>query len=291
MRKLLHWLRRLLPVAFFGFALWLLRRELAELHFHHILAFVRALPAHRLTAAIAFTVLGYLALAGYDQVAFRNAGLRLPLWKVGFSSFTGYAFSNALGHPLFTGMALRMRLYAGWGLSTLQVARVLAFSLITFWLGFLTLAGGALTLEPVALPATIPWLGAHGRAIGSLLLALVAAYLIACWRVRTPVTIRGRSFQLPRPAIALAQLAVSSLDWAFSAAVLYSLLPRSWELTFPVFLAAYLVAQAGALASQVPGGIGVFETRWSCSCRGNCRARRSSARWSPSAPSTTSCRS
>ncbi len=129
MSKILPWLKRLLPVALFGLALWLLRRELADLHFHHILAFIRALPAHRVMAAIAFTVLGYLALAGYDLIAFRNAGLRFPLWKIGFSSFTGYAISNALGHPLFTGTALRMRLYTSWGLSTLEVARVVAFSL------------------------------------------------------------------------------------------------------------------------------------------------------------------
>ena len=96
MRKQLHWLKRLLPVALFSLALWLLRRELAELHFHHVLAFVAALPAHRLISAFVFTALGYLALAGYDLVAFRNAGLHFPFWKIGFSSFTGYAFSKPL---------------------------------------------------------------------------------------------------------------------------------------------------------------------------------------------------
>jgi phosphatidylglycerol lysyltransferase len=260
MKILVRWLKRLLPLVLFGFALWLLRRELAHLHLRQVLDFVAALPASRLVAAFGFTILGYLALAGYDLIAFRSAGLSLPLWKVGFSSFTGYAFSNALGHPLFTGTALRMRLYTGWGLSTLEVARVLGLSLVTFWLGFLTLTGGALLLEPLALPAALPFAGAHGHLLGSLLLLLVAAYLAACWRFRAPLQVRGISFELPRPAFALAQIVISSLDWTFSAAVLYSLLPESWAITFPAFLAAYLLAQVGALASQVPGGLGVFET-------------------------------
>lgn len=260
MKPLLRWLKRLLPVALFAFALWLLHRELAELHLRQVLAFVGALPAQRLLFAAGFTLLGYLALVGYDWIAFRSAGLSMPFWKVGFSSFTGYAFSNALGHPLFTGTALRMRLYTGWGLSTLEGARVLGFSLVTFWLGFLTLTGSALALEPGALPAKLPFSAPQGTAIGALCLLAVAAYLAACWRIRRPVRIRGLALELPTPPYALGQIAVSCLDWTFSAAVLYSLLPETWAITFPAFLAAYLLAQVGALASQVPGGLGVFET-------------------------------
>src|SRR6185295_9497550 len=146
---LLRRLRRLAPllsVLIFGFALFLLHRELADFRFHQVIEFLEALPAERLLLAFGCTLLGYLALAGYDVLGFRYAQAELPLHRVGLASFVGYAVSNALGHPLFTGTPLRARFYTGWGVSGVDVARVLSFSLATFWLGFFTLSGATFVL-------------------------------------------------------------------------------------------------------------------------------------------------
>ena len=42
--------------------------------------------------------------------------------------------------------------------------------------------------------------------------------------------------------------------------VLFILLSKTEGLSFPIFLSMYLLAQLAGLASQVPGGLGVFET-------------------------------
>jgi len=260
---LLRRLRRLAPllsVLIFGFALFLLHRELADFRFHQVIEFLEALPAERLLLAFGCTLLGYLALAGYDVLGFRYAQAELPLHRVGLASFVGYAVSNALGHPLFTGTPLRARFYTGWGISGVDVARVLSFSLATFWLGFFTLSGATFVLEPIAVPAFFHLGGLTARPLGILLLGLVLAYGVASIGFRGTLAIFGLELELPAPGLALSQIALGSLDWSLAAAVLYALLPESWEISFPAFLSAFLLAQVGGLLSQVPAGLGVFET-------------------------------
>lgn len=259
--------RRLMPYVsalLFLAALWLLRRELQSFHYHEVAAFLSALPAGRLLLALALTAAGYLSLTGYDLLAGLYTGRVLPLAKTALASFVGYAVSNALGHPLLTGTPLKARMYNHWGIAALDVTRLVLFSLATFWLGFGTLAGLAFTIEPLRLPPSFSALGlASVRPVGLLFLALVASYLAASWIARArksgPLVVRGFELAIPRPALALAQVAISSLDWALAGAVLYALLPDSWRLSFPAFLGIYLLAQIGGLASQVPGGLGVFE--------------------------------
>ena len=51
------------------------------------------------------------------------------------------------------------------------------------------------------------------------------------------------SFAIPTFTSSLAQIGVSFLDWAFAAAVLYTLLPNSVPLSFPGFFGIYLLAR------------------------------------------------
>ncbi|MGB3694916.1 MAG: hypothetical protein WA999_19560 [Spirulinaceae cyanobacterium] len=60
--------------------------------------------------------------------------------------------------------------------------------------------------------------------------------------------------------ISLAQIAVTSCDWTLAAGVLYLLLPTPTPLSFPGFFGIYLLAQLAGIISNVPGGLGVFET-------------------------------
>jgi uncharacterized membrane protein YbhN (UPF0104 family) len=60
--------------------------------------------------------------------------------------------------------------------------------------------------------------------------------------------------------LALGQLAVTSLDWLLAAAALYVLLPDTVQISYPALLGLFLLGQAAAMISHVPGGLGVFET-------------------------------
>src|SRR6476660_3888041 len=149
-RPSLRKLTPLLSVLFFGVALWLMRGELQDFRYRDVVHFLDLLPRARFFEALALTALGYLALTCYDALALRYSGIKLPYPKVAFASFTASSFSNTLGYPLFTGTPLRVRLYSGWGLSALDVTRVVTFSFLTFWLAVVTLAGVTFVVEPGA---------------------------------------------------------------------------------------------------------------------------------------------
>jgi len=77
----------------------------------------------------------------YDFLALRYARAQLSFSKTAFTSFIAFAFSNTLGWPVFTGSAVRYRLFTGWGVSASETARAIAFSSATFWIGVVTIAG------------------------------------------------------------------------------------------------------------------------------------------------------
>ncbi|HEV7515326.1 MAG TPA: lysylphosphatidylglycerol synthase domain-containing protein, partial [Thermoanaerobaculia bacterium] len=259
-RPPLRQLTPILSVLFFGVALWLMRGELADFRYRDVVHFLDALPRMRFFEALALTALGYLALTGYDALALRYSGIKLPYPKVAFASFTASSFSNTLGYPLFTGTPLRVRLYSGWGLSALDVTRVVTFSFLTFWLGVLTLAGVTFVVEPRAVEQVLHLQVWAARAVGGAILGLLVAYVLVNARLKRPLTFRGIELVLPGTELALAQIAIASLDWALAGAALYALVPDSWGIHFPSFLATFLLAQVAGLVSQVPGGLGVFES-------------------------------
>ena len=81
-----------------------------------------------------------------------------------------------------------------------------------------------------------------------------------------------RLFQLELPPVgaryAALQIGLSTLDWALAVAVLYALLP-SGKIGFWAFLGAFVSAQLVALASHVPGGLGIFESALVLLCKPN----------------------
>ena len=253
-------LASLIPLALFTAALWLLHRELDPRHYHQALAYVRELPNLSLIVAAGLTALGYLALTGYDFLGCRYAGSPLPYRQVALAGFTAYAFSNTLGQALLTSVPLRFRLYSSWGVSAEQVTKIVGFGFLTFWVGFVSLVGLVFAVVPGTLPPSIDLAGAGERPVGIALLVLVALYLAACARFRRTLVIRSWQISLPTLRLAVSQVAVSATDWLLAAAVLYVLLPTATTPPFPGFLVAFLLAQMAGFTSQVPGGLGVFET-------------------------------
>lgn len=240
-------------------AVWVLTHELRQYKLHDILHAAGQIPRWQVLLAALFTLCSYTALSFYDRLAFEYVGQHLPYPKIALASFVGYAFSQNLGFPLVTGSAVRYRLYAGWGLSAIDVAKVVALCTITFWLGFASLSGVAFVIAPPYVPgyATLS-IGAI-RTLGVVFLLLLAAYLYWCASHRT-LRIRGWQIQTPPIGLSLVQIGVSCADWCAVAAVLYVLLPGGVTLSFGAFLTMFLLAQVIGIVSNVPGGLGVFES-------------------------------
>ena len=244
----------------FCLALWSLHHELATLHYRDIRLAVRAVPQMQLLLGLLFTALGYTALVSYDWLAVRYIQHPLATRRVAFVGFVAYALSQSLGFPMLLGGSLRYRFYSAWGLSSADIALAVGFNAVTFWLGVLTVGGAVFLIEPRAAPALLGLPVESLATIGALLLVLVVAYLAASALRRAPLRARGWEFALPRPALSVAQVLVSSLDWAAAGAVLFVLLPPDHPVPFGAFLSAFLLAQVVGLLSHVPGGIGIFES-------------------------------
>lgn len=96
------------------------------------------------------------------------------------------------------------------------------------------------------------------RLLGIVLLLPAIAYMLWIGIRREPIRIQQWEFELPSPSLFVAQV-TSCLDWIIAAGVLYILLPDPLPLTFPRFLCIFLLAQIAGVASNVPGGLGIFE--------------------------------
>jgi uncharacterized membrane protein YbhN (UPF0104 family) len=238
-------------------ALLVIRSELRDHPLPEIMAELRSFRPLRLILCLATTVLGYLALAGYDALSLATLGRHLPPRRVLYAAFLGYAFANSLPLSVVTGAAVRYRLYSQWGIERSDAARVVTLNTVTYVVGLLTSAGLAFALQPVLMPGFLHLPLRTARPIGLACLLAVAGYLI--WSSRSGEDLRVWRLELPRTGIrmALAQIGVSIADWVLSGAALYVLLPH--RVPFHVFFAVFLLGQIAGLIAQVPGGLGVFE--------------------------------
>jgi uncharacterized membrane protein YbhN (UPF0104 family) len=261
------WARRLavsagplLGLALFVAALVVLRHELQHYTYREVMAALRVVPATRLLLALALTALSYLILTGYDVLAVRYVGRHLRYRRIALASFLGYAFSNSVGFSVLSGGPVRYRVYSSSRFSPLDVAKIMAFCAVTLWLGFFAIAATVFLAFPFAPPSSLHLPFASSRPLGLLCLAPVLAYLLLTLKRGRSLAIRGWVVPVPSPRLAVAQLVLSGFDWAVAGAVLYALLPPGPRPSFAAFLGVFLLAQVAGVISQVPGGLGVFET-------------------------------
>ncbi|MEH2239295.1 lysylphosphatidylglycerol synthase domain-containing protein [Nostoc sp.] len=241
-------------------SLWAIANELREYNYRDILNSLAAIPKSRLSWAIWLTALGYLVMIGYDILGFSYINRSLSWNKIALTNFISSAFSNTIGFALLTGSAIRYRFYSSWGVSAVAIAQVIAFANFTFWLGMFAVAGLLFLINPLKIPTQLHLPFATVRPIGVIFLLLVAAYLLGSIFIKQPLIIRGQEFRFPSFKISLVQITISGLDWILAAAVLYAVLPTNISLSYLDFLGIYLLAMFAGVVSNVPGGLGVFET-------------------------------
>src|ERR1700722_9039856 len=179
LRSCLRQLPAILGVALLIGAIYVVQKEFRHLRLNDIEIALRAIPLRTLTIAFLWTVLSYAVLTLYDRLGTIYAGHKVSYRRVAFASFCAYALSHNLGFAAVSGAAVRYRLYAHWGLTPIQIAKVVAFCSLTFGLGGMVLGGAILFFEPRALPffgTRLPmwafWL------IGAAMWGVVAAYIV-----------------------------------------------------------------------------------------------------------------
>ncbi len=259
-RTLVRRLGPLITIVLFGVAVAVLYHELKVHDVHDIIRSVMSIPASSLLLALLLTAGSYLVLTGYDYLGFWYLGHLLAYRKIAFAAFVGYAFSNTIGHAPLSGGSVRYRLYSSWGLTAVEISKLIFFNLGTFYLGIVVLAGGLMLIAPARIAALVHMSPVLTQVIGALLLALVMTYLGWIWHRARPLTIRSIELPLPTLRLSMAQIGTVWLELLIAGSVLYALLPQDTEATYPAVMAAYLVALMVGFISQVPGGLGVFES-------------------------------
>lgn len=261
MKKFLSWLSALFGFAMFLVAIFAIRRELHGHTAGEIFAAASMVHTPKIFLALGFTVLCYLLLTGYDLLAVHALSPR-PRWRaIMLNSFICHAMSINVGASSITGGSIRCHFYLRKGVKASDVVRIVTFCMVTFWLGFLALGGAIFLFEPPEVPSFIHLPFSALQPMGALLFLILSAYLFLILVRREPVSVRGFVIPVIPAHITLAQIIVSASEWLLGTAVLYTLLPHhAGGITYIHLLSFYFLAQISGLVSQVPSGLGVFES-------------------------------
>ena len=251
------WAKRVLTVAFLILIPVLLYQLARNLDWNEVRQSLLAYKPGTLVIGLAIAVCSYLTFASYDLLARAYTGHQLPARQVLPVAFVCYAF-NLNFTTWVGGVALRYRLYGRLGLDTPTITRILTLGLLTNWMGYMLLAGSVFALGLVELPGN--WaVGTTGlRLIGVLLLAITAAYLLACGLAKKR-TWRWREHEvtLPTLRLALCQVALGACNWALMALLIYWLLPG--DAFYPAILGILLISCVAGVVAHIPAGLGVLE--------------------------------
>lgn len=214
-------------------------------------------PWALLGSVLAIALASHALYGCFDLIGRHHTRHRLPCWRTWAVAVTSYAFNLNLG-SLIGGVGMRARLYARAGLSPGTVAQVVGISLATNWLGYGLLAGSLFAFGLIDPPEEVHLEAATFRLIGVGMVLLATGYVVACGLFRGRMwTVRGREVCLPAARVAVAQLALSSLNWSLMGAAMYVLLQGhvSYGMTLCVLMAASVVG----VVTPIPAGLGVLE--------------------------------
>lgn len=228
-----------------AFVLW---RELRTLSFDDVMGHIQSWGPGRIGMALLLSAATYAVLATNEWISLRWLGSGLSPGTVGRISFTAYAFGNTIGFNLLVATAIRTRAYARHGVPFPVVAAASIWDSQVFWCGLSTLAGVSLLVND----GPFRW-------AGSILLLLPIVLFLACAFWRKEVRLRGRSWVLPPPGMAMLQMGIGLIGNFTLAGVLWSLFAGTFD-GFFAFAGAYAASLGVGLMSGAPGGIGVFET-------------------------------
>jgi uncharacterized membrane protein YbhN (UPF0104 family) len=262
--KLSWWLRHvptLLGIILFCGAVYVVQKEVRHLKWNDIREALTTIPPWSLFLSFVWTVLSYYILTFYDRLGTIYAGSKVSYGRICFASFCAYTLSHNLGLAAVSGAAVRFRLYSQWGLTALQIGKIVAFCSFTFGLGGLVLGGGVMFILP---GERVPFFGPYLPqatlwALGATMWAIVLGY-VSLSRIVRPFRLFGHMIELPGWRMAILQVFLATVDVAVTATIFHALLPTNNELDWVVFLGVYLAAYTGGLAANLPGGIGVFDT-------------------------------
>jgi hypothetical protein len=249
-----------LSLTIIGVALTVLYRMLNGIDVDDVVAAIRATHWETVGLAALFVAGGYFTLTFYDLFALRTIGRPdVPYRIAALAGFTSYSVGHNVGATVFTGGAVRYRIYSAQGLTAVDVAKICFVAGLTFWLGNATVLGLGIAWDPEAASAIDQLPPMVNRFIALLTLTVLVCYVIWVWRAPRQIGRGGWTVTLPNGPLTLLQIVIGIIDLGFCALAMYILLPAQPPIGFITLAVIFVTATLLGFASHAPGGIGVFD--------------------------------
>ena len=242
-KQVLHKLGVLISIAVIAIACYVLYHMLRGIDTYEVLEAIKSTEPHQIALAALFVAAGYFTLTFYDLFAVRTIGHdHVPYRVNALAAFTSYSIGHNVGASVFTGGAVRYRIYSAHGLNAIDVAKICFLAGLTFWLGNAAVLGLGISYHPEA-AASIdqlpPWVN---RLAAIAILVGLMGYVAWVW-TKPRVVGRGPwTVVLPGGPLTLLQIAIGIVDLGFVVVAV-------------IFVSATLLG----FASHSPGGLGVFD--------------------------------
>jgi glycosyltransferase 2 family protein len=204
-----------LSLAIITVAAVVLYRILRGTDTREVLEAIKGTETRDIVLAGLFVAAGYFTLTFYDLFALRTIGAsHVPYRVAALAGFTSYSVGHNVGASVFTGGAVRYRIYSSWGLSAIDVAKICFVAGLTFWLGNVAVLGLGIAYEPWAASAIDQLPSWINRVIAVVMLSMLAGYVAWVW---TKPRVVGRSnweVALPGGPLTLLQITIGIVDLA-----------------------------------------------------------------------------
>jgi len=249
-----------LSLTIIGIAVVVLYHMLRDIHAHEVLHALKATRPHQIALAAVFVTGAYFTLTFYDWFALRTIGRsEVPYRIAALSGFTSYAVGHNIGATVFTGGAVRYRIYSLYGLDAVEVAKICFVAGLTFWLGNATVLGLSVTVEPHAAAPITRLPGLINRGIALVILTVLISYIAWVWSAPRKLGKGGWTVRLPNGPSTLVQIVIGLFDLGFCTMAMWMLLPNEPNIGFVTLLVVFVSATLLGFASHAPGGLGVFD--------------------------------
>jgi uncharacterized membrane protein YbhN (UPF0104 family) len=258
-KQVLHKVGVVISVTVIGIACYVLYHMLRGINVDEVFQAIRDTEPHQIALAALFVAAGYFTLTFYDLFATRAIGHSVPYKINALAAFTSYSIGHNVGASVFTGGAVRYRIYSAYGLNAIDVAKICFLAGLTFWLGNAAVLGLGITYHPEAAASIdqLPvWLN---RAVAIAIILGLFAYVGWVWSQPRNVGRGPWSVTLPGGPLTLLQILIGIIDLGFCALAMYVLVPDEPNLGFVVVAVIFVSATLLGFASHSPGGLGVFD--------------------------------
>src|ERR1700675_1364988 len=215
-KEILHKLGVVVSITVIAIACYVLYHMLRGIDSNEVIEAIKSTEPRQIWLAALFVAAGYFTLTFYDWFAVRAIGHgHIPYRVNALAAFTSYSIGHNVGASVFTGGAVRYRIYSAWGLNAIDVAKICFLAGLTFWLGNAAVLGLGIAFHPEAassIDQLPPWLN---RITAVLIILALVGYVVWVWTRPRSVGRGPWTVALPGGPLTRCQIAIGQEDLGF----------------------------------------------------------------------------